>query len=513
MAKAATAKKTKPASKPTVRTRSTTTDLDAHVNAPGRDKLVKQVRQKIDELGITYVYFQFVSVTGRIVGKGIPADHWEAVSKKGFQLVYGSTANLFTDRHGAYIGYGPESSELVGIPDPETFVQLPWDKRVARVFCTLFRNREETDNPGGALTSDCRGNLRRIAKDFKAKHGMEMRCGTEPEMMWLKKGEDGLPDGGFSKPNCYHIDQFESLRPAFMKVIEYSQAMGLDMIQGDHEDAPGQLELNWMYDDVLRNADRLTTYRQICAQVAREMGMIACFMTKPFMGVSASGCHHNVSLWSGGTDKVVNTPHTKSKPGLDGSYTYRQGGKNHFMPDPKIDKRKPGPIGLKSIGGAMKHLGALTALGSSTVNSYRRLWDTGFWAPVFADWGYQNRTTGMRVSAPGRFEYRAVDSMVNPYLMANAIIKSFDHGITDNLDPGEPEERNIYQAMEEGKQVKKLPMSLGDALIALDKDDVIKSAMPGDMYRVFKHYKTNEWENFMATVTEWDLENYWDCLP
>ena len=67
--------------------------------------------------------------------------------------------------------------------------------------------------------------------------------------MWLKKGEDGLPDGGFSKPNCYHIDQFESLRPVFMKVIEYSQAMGLDMIQGDHEDAPGQLELNWMYDD------------------------------------------------------------------------------------------------------------------------------------------------------------------------------------------------------------------------------------------------------------------------
>jgi glutamine synthetase len=103
--------------------------------------------------------------------------------------------------------------------------------------------------------------------------------------------------------------------------------------------------------------------------------------------------------------------------------------------------------------------------------------------------------------------------MVNPYLMANAIIKCFDHGITDNLDPGEPEERNIYQAMEEGKQVKKLPMSLGDALIALDKDEVIKSAMPGDMYRVFKHYKTNEWENFMATVTEWDLENYWDCLP
>ena len=109
--------------------------------------------------------------------------------------------------------------------------------------------------------------------------------------MWLKRGEDGKPDGGFSEPYCYHIDQFESLRPVFLQVIEYCHAMGLDMIQGDHEDAPGQLELNWTFDDVVRNSDRLSTYRQICAQVARENNLIACFMTKPFMGVSASGCH------------------------------------------------------------------------------------------------------------------------------------------------------------------------------------------------------------------------------
>ena len=122
--------------------------------------------------------------------------------------------------------------------------------------------------------------------EFQKNHGLELRVGTEPEMMWLTKNEDGTPTGkGFSKPFCYHIDQFESLRPVFMKVIEYSKAMGLDMIQGDHEDAPGQLELNWTFDNVLRNADRLSTYRQICAQVAREHGLIACFMTKPFMGV------------------------------------------------------------------------------------------------------------------------------------------------------------------------------------------------------------------------------------
>ena len=489
------------------------TDLDAHVNAEGRDKLVKQVREKINELGITYVYYQFISVTGRIVGKGIPADHWERIAERGFQLVYGSTANLFVDRHGDYIGYGPESSEVVGIPDPETFCQLAWDKRVARVFCTCFRNREERENPGGHLTSDCRGNLRIIHNEFQDKYdGLHMRCGTEPEMMWLKRGDDGRPNGGVTKPNCYHIDQFEELRPTFMKVIEYSQAMGLDIIQGDHEDAPGQLELNTMFDDVLRNADRLTTYRQICAQVAREDGLIACFMSKPFMGVSASGCHHNMSLWRGGKESV-NDLHNPKLPGMEGAFTYLTGGENTFMPDLSIDERKPGPIGLQCIGGVMKHLGALTSIGSSTVNSYRRLWDTGFWAPVFADWGYQNRTCALRISAPGRFEYRSVDSMVNPYLMGGALLKAFEDGISNDLDPGEAEERNIYQAIEEGKQVKKLPMSLGEALQKLADDEVIKSSMPDEMYRVYHHYKNDEWEKFNHTVTDWDLETYIDCLP
>ena len=498
------------------------TDLERHVHAPGRAELVKQVREKINALGITYIYYQFVSVTGRVVGKGIPADHWESVAERGFQLVYGSTANLFMDRYRRYIGYGPEASELVGIPDPETFAQLPWDKRVARVFCTCFRNREERVNPGGHLTSDCSGNLRIIHDWFQAKHnGLHMRHGCEPEMMWLKRGDDGKPAGGFSKPNCYHIDQFESLRPVFMKVIEYAKAMGLDMIQGDHEDAPGQLELNFMFDDALRTCDRLTTYRQICAQVARENNLIACFMTKPFMGVSANGCHHNISLWRGGKDELVDTNNgfgkgngkAKDLPGMEDVFSYRKGGENFFLPDQARDPRKPGPIGLNCIGGVIEHLGAMTAIGSPTVNSYRRLWDTGLWAPVFADWGYQNRTCGLRVSAPGRFEYRSVDSTVNPYLMAAVILKAFDDGITRALDPGEPEERNIYEAIDAGKQVKRLPMSLGDALARLEQDEVIKSAMPDEMYRVFMHYKRDEWERFMATVTEWDVETYLDALP
>ena len=225
------------------------TDIEQMVEQSGRDAAIKEVRRQIDAEGVTYMYYQFVSVTGRIMGKGIPSKHWETVARKGFQLVYGSTANLFVDREGNYIGYGPEARELVGIPDVETFCVLPWDRKTARVFCTLFRGREEEVDGGAFLTSDCRGNLRRLHDEFTEETGLHLRAGTEPEMMWLKTNPDGTPSvEGKTKPYCYHIDQFSELQPIIHKVMEYGTAMGLDMIQGDHEDAPGQLELNFMFD-------------------------------------------------------------------------------------------------------------------------------------------------------------------------------------------------------------------------------------------------------------------------
>lgn len=461
----------------------------------------------IDALGIEYIYVQFVSVTGRVVGKGMPADHWERAAERGIQLFYGATANVVADRQGRYLGYGPASSELVAMPEPGTFAQLPWDPKVARVFGRLFRNREERTDPGGVLTSDSRGNLARLSEEFAARHdGMRMRVGTETEMMWLRKDGEGVAGlTGATKPYCYHIDQFEELRPVMLRVLHYARALGLDMIQGDHEDAPGQLELNFAYDEALRTADRLVTYRQICRQVAREFGLIATFMAKPFMNVSASGCHHNLSLWRGGGERVLaqaGGPETAS-PGM---LTYADGGTNLFVDaDGGLELTE---VTRHSMGGMLKHLPALTAIGSSTVNSYRRLWDTGFWAPLRADWGFQNRTCALRISAPGRVEYRAADSMVNPYLMASGLLMAIDDGLRERVDPGPPERGNSYE-----QGASELPMNLGDALEALAADPVIRSAMPGEMYGVFNDFKRSEWETFLATVTDWDLDNYLDYVP
>ena len=486
------------------------TDLADYLSDKSRDEAIRQVRKKIDELDIDYIYYQYISITGRIMGKAIPATHWERVAAEGMQTWLSGVTNVFADRAGNLIGFAPNASELLALPDPETFCQLPWNKRLARVFCTVFWSREDPDRPEQYLDSDCRGNLKRIHNEFENKHGLHLRVGCEPEMLWLKPGDDNAPYYETTKPYAYHIDQFEQLSDVWLRVYDYAVAMGLDLIQGDHEDAPGQVELNFQYDCAVRTSDRLTTYRQICAQVAREFDLVAVFMSKPYMGMPANGCHHNVSLWRGGEDDVV--PLVKDPlPGMDDNFLYRSGGKNEFRDENEI--WLPADIGRWSLGGMIQHLNALVAIGSSTVNSYRRLNDTGMWAPVGASWGLQNRSCAIRVSSPDRFEFRCVDSMVNPYLMQSALLKAFDDGIDNRLDPGEPEERNFVDVLESGEPVNRIPTTLRDALDALAEDEVIKAALPGDMYGIYDWYKRDEWNKFIWQVSDWDVKTYLDCLP
>ncbi len=486
-------------------------DLQRYLDDDQRDERVAQVRAKIDELGVTHIYYQYISITGRIMGKAMPAHHWERAARTGIQSWLGGVTNVFADRDGHLIGYPPTASELLAMPDPETFCQLPWNRRLARVFSTVFFSREDPDQPGAYLDTDCRGNLRRIHEQFMHDHGgLHLRVGCEPEMLWLKPGDGNVPYRETTKPYAYHIDQFEQLSEVWLKVYDYAMAMGLDMIQSDHEDAPGQVELNFAFDHALRTCDRLTTYRQICAQVAREFDLIAVFMSKPYMGMPANGCHHNLSLWTVGSDRVVRLV-DDPVPGMDEVFTYTEEGTNE-IPDP-AHAWMPAAIGRQALGGMLEHLDALTAVGASTVNSYRRLNDVGLWAPVGRSWGLQNRSTAIRVSSPDRFEFRACDSMVNPYLFQAALLKAFDDGIRRDIDPGAPEQRNIAEMMAAGEEVKRIPRTLDEALNALAGDEVIRAAMPGRMHEVYDWYKRDEWNKFIWQVSDWDVKQYLDCLP
>ena len=333
--------------------------------------------------------------------------------------------------------------------DLDTFATLPWDPRVARVFCDCY----DTET-GELLDADSAAEPQARRPRVRDRRRATSSCsGIEPEMMWLKRPEDGALPEGVTKPYCYHIHQFEELRPVLLDVVEYGQALGLDMSYGDHEDAPGQLELNFRFDRPPRTADNITTYRQICAAVARKHGLLASFMPKPFTGVSANGHHHHFTLMA---EDGTNVFHDPDWPGA-------------------AVRRPP----ATSSAACSSISAALMCIGNPTVNSYCRMWDTGFWAPIYKNWGWQNRTTTVRVASGGRFEYRGVDSSCNPYLTAAALLTAGLDGIRRELDPGEPQQGNTYELLQEGQELERVPDSLGDALDALAADDVIRGAFPG----------------------------------
>ena len=468
--------------------------LDEARSDAGRRERIQAIRKRINEQGIKYIFFQQVSVSGHVNGKGVSATQWEKVAEDGYQLVYGATADLFVDRADRYIGFGPEESELAAIADLDTFAQLPWDSRVARVFCDCY----DTET-GKLLEADPRQSLKRIVNEVEQELGYTFLCGIEPEMMWMKRPRGSKDPGeaeGITKPWCYHINQFEELRPIILDVIDFGEKLGINPTYGDHEDSPGQLELNFLFDRAVRTADNLSSYRQLCAAVARkhtqegtygeDTEVIATFMPKPFTGVSANGAHHHFTL-------------------VD------EDGNNVFYD--KDGPAKLSELGLQFMGGILEHARGLCAITAPTVNSYKRFWDFGFWAPIYKDYGWQNRTTLVRVASGGRFEFRAVDSSCNPYLTQAALLRAGLDGVKRKLDPGPPQQRNIYDVIEEGKDVERVPAHLGEAIEALEADDVVKSALPGRLLDVYLHYKKDEWERFLAAVTDWERERYLDILP
>ena len=284
------------------------------------------------------------------------------------------------------------------------------------MFCDCY----DTET-GELLDADPRQNLKRSSTEFEEELGYSFLIGIEPEMMWLRSRRDGEEPEGVTKPYCYHIHQFEELRPVLLDVVEYGQALGLDMSYGDHEDAPGQLELNFRFDRPVKTADNITTYRQICAAVGRKHDLLPT--------LHAQAVHRRLGqrppppLHAGATTRATTSSTTRTGPAQLSDIA------RHFL------------------GGMLDHFGALMCVGNPTVNSYCRMWDTGFWAPVYKNWGWQNRTCTVRVAAGGRFEYRGVDSSCNPYLTVAALLKAGLDGIKRKARPGPAAERNTYDLL------------------------------------------------------------------
>jgi glutamate---methylamine ligase len=264
--------------------------------------------------------------------------------------------------------------------------------------------------------------------------------------------------------------------------------LGWKPYQNDHEDANGQFEMNWEYDNALVTADRHSFFKFMAKSVAEKHGLRATFMPKPFGNLTGSGCHTHVSLWNG---------------------------KKNLFEDPK------GELGVSElayqfIGGLINSADAMCAITNPTVNSYKRInaprtLSGATWAPNTVTYTGNNRTHMVRIPEAGRFEFRLPDGSANPYLLQAAIGVAGLDGIKQKRSPGKRLDINMYTEGHTVKNAKKLPLNLLDALRALDKSPILATGLGREVVEAYSKLRLADWNAYSRHLTEWEREATLDC--
>jgi glutamine synthetase len=331
--------------------------------------------------------------------------------------------------------------------------------------------------------------LKRLV-DEAAKEGLRVKTGVEPEFFLLTADGSQISDpcDNAVKP-CYDQQAVMRRYDVIAEVSDYMLGLGWEAYQNDHEDAIGQFEMNWKYDDALQTADKHSFFKFMLKSVAEKHGLRASFMPKPFKGLTGSGCHAHISVWD-----------------LDGK-------KNAFADNSK-------ELGLSDrgrtfLGGIMKHASALAAITNPTVNSYKRInaprtVSGATWAPNTVTWTGNNRTHMVRVPGPGRFELRLPDGAANPYLLQAVIIAAGLDGMRTKADPGRRHDIDMYTQGHTVKGAPKLPLNLLDALREYDRDKTLKAMMGEEFSAAFLKLKHGEWTDYTAHFSSWERDNTLD---
>ncbi|MBM3614882.1 MAG: type III glutamate--ammonia ligase [Alphaproteobacteria bacterium] len=434
--------------------------------------MAKDLAKWAKDKGVKYFMVSYTDLFGGQRAKLVPAQaiNEMAVDGAGF-------AGFAT-----WLDLTPAHPDMMAVPDPESAIQLPWKREVA----WLASNCVMEDKP---LAQAPRNVLRRLI-DEAAKDGLRVKTGVEPEFFLLTPEGDKVADpyDNAEKP-CYDQQAVMRQYDCIAEVCDYMLELGWEAYQNDHEDAIGQFEMNWKYDDVLQTADKHSFFKFMMKSVAEKHGLRATFMPKPFKGLTGSGCHAHISVWS--LDGKTNAFADKSKElGLSD-----QG--RHFL------------------GGIMKHASALAAICNPTVNSYKRInaprtSSGATWAPNTVTWTGNNRTHMVRVPGPGRFELRLPDGAANPYLMQAVILAAGLDGVRSKADPGRRYDIDMYQMGHTVKNAPKLPLNLLDALREFDKDKTLKAMLGDEFSAAFLKLKHKEWDSYASHFSKWETENTLD---
>ena len=424
------------------------------------------------EKGIKYFMISFTDLFGGQRAKLVPAQ---------------AIADMQTDGAGfagfaTWLDMTPAHPDMLAVPDAASVIQLPWKRDVAWVAGNCVME--------DALVDQAPRNVLNRLVDEAATEGMHIKTGVEAEFFLLTPDGSQISDefDTATKP-CYDQQAVMRRYDVIAEICDYMLELGWGPYQNDHEDANGQFEMNWEFDDALNTADKHSFFKFMTKSVAEKHGYRATFMPKPVEGLTGNGCHAHISVW----DKAGKT--------------------NIFADDSKelglSDK------GRNFLGGIMKHASALAAITNPTVNSYKRInaprtVSGATWAPNTVTWTGNNRTHMVRVPGPGRFELRLPDGAANPYLLQAVIIAAGLDGVRTAADPGKRWDIDMYAEGHKVTGAPKLPLNLLDAIRAYDKDKGLKAAMGDEFSAAYIKMKMQEWNAYVSHFSSWEKENTLD---
>ena len=382
----------------------------------------------------------------------------------------------------SWLDLTPAHADMLAVPDANSVVQLPWKKEVAWVAANCVMENENVmqapRNVLGALI------------ERAASKGLTVKSGVEAEFFLLTPDGNQISDDfDTAEKPCYDQQAVMRRYDVIAEICDYMLELGWGPYQNDHEDANGQFEMNWEFDEAMRTADKHSFFKFMTKSVAEKHGFRATFMPKPIAGLTGNGCHVHVSVW----DKT---------------------GKTNMFADQKME------LGLSKdgrhfLGGIMRHASAMAAITNPTVNSYKRInaprtTSGATWAPNTVTWTGNNRTHMVRVPGPGRFELRLPDGAANPYLLQAVIIAAGLDGLDHEADPGKRYDIDMYAQGYKVRGAPKLPLNLLDALRNFDRDKGLKAAIGSDFAEAYLKLKHQEWNAYASHFTQWEKDNTLD---
>ena len=435
---------------------------------------VKDIVNMVRDEDVAFIRLQFTDIFGTLKNVAItPSQLLKALSGK--VMFDGSSIEGFVRA---------EESDMFLVPDLDTFAIFPWRPqhgKVARMICDVFK----TDK------TPFEGDPRRILKNVIAdagKDGYTLNVGTECEFFLFQTDDEANPTTDTNEQAGYFdlgpVDFGENARRDIVLTLE---EMGFEIETSHHEGAPAQHEIDFHYDEALKTADNIMTFKLAVRTIARQHGLHATFMPKPKAGVDGSGMHLNFSLHKDGRN-VFADAEDPSKLSEEGRYF---------------------------IGGIMKHIKGMSAILNPIVNAYKRL-IPGYEAPVYISWGTQNRTPLIRIPYADaeegrRIELRSPDPSANPYLALAVCLSAGLDGIRNKIVPPEPITGNITKMTDAERcalGIEQLPGTLIEAISEFEKDAFVRNVIGEHISGRYVEARKREWAQYTAQISKWELEQY-----